>query len=95
VCVCFLFAVCFRYDSLHLIIYTRYARATMAAMHYLLRTRGLSSVKSKCMRVALRAQFLEMVRNDLQYVDLCVCGSLFSWWVSSSSSCLDVCLRML
>jgi hypothetical protein len=48
--------------------FDRYARATMAAMHYLLRTRGLSSVKSKCMRVALRAQFLEMVRNDLQYV---------------------------
>lgn len=28
----------------------------------------LSSTKSKCVRVALRAQFVEMVKNDLQFV---------------------------
>eukprot|EP00750_Incisomonas_marina_P014138 INCI17609.11.p1 GENE.INCI17609.11~~INCI17609.11.p1 ORF type:complete len:5029 (+),score=1065.32 INCI17609.11:298-15384(+) len=47
---------------------TAYARAAMAAMHFLLRTRGLSSFKSKCVRVALRAQFVEMIQNDMNYV---------------------------
>ena len=47
---------------------TAYVRAAMAAMHYLLRTRGLSSFKSKCVRLSLRAQFVEMIQNDLKYV---------------------------
>jgi hypothetical protein len=47
---------------------TAYARAAMAAMHYLLRTRGLTSLKSKLVRLSLRAQFVDMIKNDLNYV---------------------------
>jgi len=47
---------------------TAYVRTVMAAMHYLLRTRGLTSTRSKCLRVALRAQFVAMIQNDLQFI---------------------------
>ena len=43
-------------------------RCTMGLLDYCLRSRGLSELKSKQVRLALRAQMVSMIRNDLDFV---------------------------
>jgi len=47
---------------------TAYYRAVLEAVHYLLRRKGLSMRNAKQVAVAVRAQMLEMVDNDLHYM---------------------------
>ena len=47
---------------------TAYARCAMAALDYMLQHRGLSTKQSKQVRVGIRAQFVAMIRNDLDWV---------------------------
>ena len=47
---------------------TASVRCTMNILDFCLRSRGLAKIKSKQVRVALRAQVLSMIRNDLDFV---------------------------
>lgn len=47
---------------------TAYVRCVFHAMHYMLRSRGLSSLQSKQVALAIRAQFVAMILNDLQFI---------------------------
>lgn len=50
--------------------YTPYVRTFLHAVRYMLRSRGLGVIQSKQVVLALRAQLVQMLDNDLQYVSV-------------------------
>jgi len=46
---------------------TAYVRCVLEALHFLLTSRGLSDGEANCVQLALQAQLVEMVANDLMY----------------------------